>query len=389
MALDANSVRGGVETDKAPRSTSTRRCGRISGIHEPAQAGLGSPRGDSSESLVAGIGLSQDCRCLQSPLRARQTHDREQVVRRRRTAGTACRDRSTPTRYETSHSAHAAAQPRLGTRSVHGLLILGVVDHGTRACIVLSALKDKRSLTILLELVPAMYRFGIPRASRGQRSVPGVTALALGNGVARRPLATNRCALSLAERTHRASVRHFQGGAAGNRDRRWRRSTRKVGRVSRLVQPCATASAPRHAHIGRGVGQQAAIHETILVAACLGRRTHRLVLSELIVSQSEQPTKWTSERLSTGTVVREEENRPAEAPKPPTGGGFDRNQSTERQSTRAKQNENPRNEARRSWRAYVDSLDGTPATHLHPDLDLGHGDMAGADVATHQSGTAL
>jgi transposase InsO family protein len=45
-------------------------------------------------------------------------------------------------------------------------LALGVLDHGTRACIVLRDLADKQSLTILRELIATMRRFGIPRCVR-------------------------------------------------------------------------------------------------------------------------------------------------------------------------------------------------------------------------------
>lgn len=45
-------------------------------------------------------------------------------------------------------------------------LVLGIVDHGTRACIALSALADKRSLTILREIAAAIRRFGVPRRIR-------------------------------------------------------------------------------------------------------------------------------------------------------------------------------------------------------------------------------
>ena len=41
-------------------------------------------------------------------------------------------------------------------------LMLGVLDHGSRACLRLSALPDKRSLTILRDLLPAFRRYGIP-----------------------------------------------------------------------------------------------------------------------------------------------------------------------------------------------------------------------------------
>ena len=45
-------------------------------------------------------------------------------------------------------------------------LILGLLDHGTRACLRLSALADKSSLTILRELIGAFRQFGVPRYLR-------------------------------------------------------------------------------------------------------------------------------------------------------------------------------------------------------------------------------
>jgi transposase InsO family protein len=50
-------------------------------------------------------------------------------------------------------------------------LALGVIDHGTRACIALRALSDKRSFTILRELIAAMRRFGLPRCIRVDNEV--------------------------------------------------------------------------------------------------------------------------------------------------------------------------------------------------------------------------
>lgn len=44
--------------------------------------------------------------------------------------------------------------------------LLGIVDHGTRRCLSLNALKDKASITILRSLLDAIERFGAPRALR-------------------------------------------------------------------------------------------------------------------------------------------------------------------------------------------------------------------------------
>jgi len=45
-------------------------------------------------------------------------------------------------------------------------IVLGLLDHGTRACLRLSALTDKRSATILRELIDAFRRFGLPQRIR-------------------------------------------------------------------------------------------------------------------------------------------------------------------------------------------------------------------------------
>jgi transposase InsO family protein len=45
-------------------------------------------------------------------------------------------------------------------------MMLGVLDHGSRACLRLAALDDKRSLTILRELLVTFRRFGLPRCIR-------------------------------------------------------------------------------------------------------------------------------------------------------------------------------------------------------------------------------
>lgn len=45
-------------------------------------------------------------------------------------------------------------------------MILGLLDHGSRACLRLTALSDKSSLTILRELIVAFRRYGIPARLR-------------------------------------------------------------------------------------------------------------------------------------------------------------------------------------------------------------------------------
>jgi putative transposase len=44
--------------------------------------------------------------------------------------------------------------------------LLGIVDHGTRRCVTLQALKDKASITVLRALCDAIERCGKPRAIR-------------------------------------------------------------------------------------------------------------------------------------------------------------------------------------------------------------------------------
>jgi transposase InsO family protein len=63
-------------------------------------------------------------------------------------------------------------------------LILGVIDHGSRACLVLKALSDKSSLSLLRELTRVFRRCGIPRRIRVDNeaclnSLPMRAALAL------------------------------------------------------------------------------------------------------------------------------------------------------------------------------------------------------------------
>ena len=45
-------------------------------------------------------------------------------------------------------------------------VMLGLLDHGSRACLTLAALTDKRSVTILRELIAAFRRFGLPKHLR-------------------------------------------------------------------------------------------------------------------------------------------------------------------------------------------------------------------------------
>ncbi len=45
-------------------------------------------------------------------------------------------------------------------------MLLGLLDHGTRACLDLVALPDKRSLTILRAIIPAFRRYGLPARIR-------------------------------------------------------------------------------------------------------------------------------------------------------------------------------------------------------------------------------
>lgn len=50
--------------------------------------------------------------------------------------------------------------------SGHQRMVLGLLDHGTRACLRLSVLTDKRSITIIAELLVAFRRFGLPKRLR-------------------------------------------------------------------------------------------------------------------------------------------------------------------------------------------------------------------------------
>lgn len=62
-------------------------------------------------------------------------------------------------------------------------MMLGLLDHGSRACLRLSALSDKRSGTVLRELIAAFRKFGLPQRLRVDNeacfnSVPMKAALA-------------------------------------------------------------------------------------------------------------------------------------------------------------------------------------------------------------------
>lgn len=105
-------------------------------------------------------------------------------------------------------------------------MMLGVLDHGSRACLRLSALDDKRSLTILRELLVAFRRFQALRFAAlhpgGQR---GVLQLARDESRAAKPghsSANHGIALPLAERTDRAVLWHAQAEARSHRRREWR-----------------------------------------------------------------------------------------------------------------------------------------------------------------------
>ena len=60
----------------------------------------------------------------------------------------------------------------------HQQMMLGLLDHGTRACLRLSALTDKRSVTILLELIVAFRRFGLPKRLRVDNDAQGCASAA-------------------------------------------------------------------------------------------------------------------------------------------------------------------------------------------------------------------
>jgi putative transposase len=67
-------------------------------------------------------------------------------------------------------SDHAGGPPQTGDGhhrpAAVRRIVLGLIDHGTRACLTLRELADKSSLTILRELIAAFRRFDIPRAIR-------------------------------------------------------------------------------------------------------------------------------------------------------------------------------------------------------------------------------
>lgn len=71
-------------------------------------------------------------------------------------------------RYAPGHRNHVWGVDGTGKTDEAGQLhfLLGIVDHGTRRCLGLDALKDKASITILRSLLDAIERFGVPKALR-------------------------------------------------------------------------------------------------------------------------------------------------------------------------------------------------------------------------------
>ena len=68
--------------------------------------------------------------------------------------------------------------------SEHEQMVFGLLDHGTRACLRLSPLTDKRSVTILLELIVAFRRFGLPKRLRMDNDAQGcASAASAGDGM--------------------------------------------------------------------------------------------------------------------------------------------------------------------------------------------------------------
>lgn len=60
-------------------------------------------------------------------------------------------------------------------------ILLGLLDHGTRACLELASLPDKRSLTILRTVISAFRRYGLPAHIRVDNEICLNSRLMLGS----------------------------------------------------------------------------------------------------------------------------------------------------------------------------------------------------------------
>ncbi len=132
--------------------------------------------------------------------------------------------------------------------------LLGVVDHGTRRCLTLEALKNKASITILrtlLDTIAIRRPQSYTHRQRGDFSQPVVSDRAAS---ARHSSPSHRTSLPVAERTDRALLRHAQGQARSLGRCRRRGVEQLAGDVLCLVQPRATAPASASTHACGGMG---------------------------------------------------------------------------------------------------------------------------------------
>ncbi|MCP3998942.1 MAG: transposase family protein [bacterium] len=86
--------------------------------------------------------------------------------------------------------------------------VLGLIDHGTRACLRLQQMRTKASIALIREIFDAIERFGKPKILRTDNEAV-FTSLAFRGAVAAGHQAPAHPARgALAERSHRAFLRH-------------------------------------------------------------------------------------------------------------------------------------------------------------------------------------
>lgn len=159
--------------------------------------------------------------------------------------------------------------------------VLGVLDHGSRACLVLRELRSRSAITLLRALLDAIERFGRPRVLRTDNEAAFTSRLfraaLLALGIRHRRTAPIG---ALAERTYRKIFRHLQKphpAVVGER-RNPRRPRSRPRILPRLVQPRAPPPAPRRTHPGSGLGRQG-VHRPTTIRLGVEWAAHRIPLA--------------------------------------------------------------------------------------------------------------
>jgi hypothetical protein len=129
--------------------------------------------------------------------------------------------------------------------------VLGLIDHGSRRLLALKTLPRKCTWTLLGHLCLAIAEHGKPRSVRTDNE--GMFTSTLWAAGLRHPPPAHRAALPLAERLHRAAVRHAQAGVARSGVAVAGGAAAGAGRVHRVLQRGAPASEPGWAHADGGL----------------------------------------------------------------------------------------------------------------------------------------